>query len=367
MNITLRVLIILILMLNGVSLWFATVLYGKRELLIDRNRTLEDSIVQLAKTFEAEDAPYADTSANHEARDISEVSLANADITPDTSDFWTTYQEQYEKQDGKRYDISNKRDDLAEIYELDGEGKPLLDSRGQKITEGAPMAKLLEEVQDKAVKQYGRMNLIRSELAKVRAELEDTITELNKVKKAGRADKKTIKAREDTIAELESKVSQLEDEKASLEAQIAALEEEKTALQADLEKVMEEKEQMQADIDKLRNTLEELTRGQSTGKVAINITAGVKGTITKVDNEYNIAIFKATPETMTELLGEDRQERTLPDISFLVKRPGAKASAVAGKIQLRTLVASGDLIVCDILKDWKQTKIEAGDEVFYLD
>ena len=125
MNIVLRILVILTLVLNGVALWFALSLYGKRNLLIDRNVRFRQFTEQIAGTFEAEEAEHVNVAADHEARDISAVTLANADINPDRSDFWESYKQELEKIDGPSYKIPDVKA-LDEVYILDAEGKATL-------------------------------------------------------------------------------------------------------------------------------------------------------------------------------------------------------------------------------------------------
>lgn len=373
MNTLLRILVIITLLLNGVALWFANALYGKRELLIDRNIVLEDFIVTVAKTFEAEDAPHENTAGNHEARDISAVTLATADITPDRSDFWETYNEELEKMDNKSYSIDGRRYDLQEIYVLDSEGKPVMDRTGKPTKEGAPMDVLLKEVQQKALDQRARINKVRGELTKVRTELEDTIAELNTVKKEGRESLKTIAARDETIAGLESDKARLEEEKTALEEEKTILEDEKSSLQADLDKTQEDLDTVIAERDQLKATIEKIIQtggaqkgGSASSAAVANVAAGVKGTIARVDNEYNFCIVKVSDETINELLGENR-DRELPAVELLVRRAGDANGTVLGKVRIRTITAEANALLCDILSDWKQEDLKVGDEVFYLD
>lgn len=377
MNIVLRILVILTLVLNGVALWFATTLYGKRNLLIDRNMAFRDFAVAIAKTFEAEEPVHENTAANHEARDISEVSLAAADITPDKSDFWESYKEELEKIDGKRYSIdarakgaTDELGELGEVYVLDAEGKPMKDGLGRPVVEGSPMDLLLKEIQDKALAQYKRLNTVRGELTKVRTELESAITELNAVKKQGRESLKTIAEKEEQIAGLEADKARLEGEVTNLKGEITSLEEEKATLQADLDKANEELETAKAEIAKLKETLEKIvTTGKGTsgdGNAAVvNVTAGVKGTVARVDNEYNFCLVTLSDEALKELIGENG-DRELPELEYLVRRPGDE-NGIVGKIRLRTLTKDTKTIVCDILAGWKQAEFQKGDEVFYLD
>lgn len=370
MNIVLRILVILTLVLNGVALWFATALYGKRNLLIDRNEAFRNFTTQIAKTFEAEEPVHENTAANHEARDISDVTLAAADITPDKSDFWESYKEELEKIDGKRYSIDARANDLDEVYVLNAEGKPEPARTGGYLTDGAPMDLLLKEIQEKALAQYKRLNTVRGELSKVRTELEDTIKELNAVKKQGRESLKTIAEKEEKIEALEADKARLEGEVQNLKGEISSLEDQKKTLQADLDKANEELETAKAEIEKLKKTIEtHILTGKGAdgnGAVAVaNVTAGIKGKVVRVDNEYNFCLVTLTDEAFVELVGENG-ERPLPELEYLVRHPG-KDDGIVGKIRLRTLTKDTKTIVCDILVGWKQGEFTKGDEVFYLD
>ena len=192
----------------------------------------------------------------------------------------------------------------------------------------------------------------------------------NAVKKQGRESLKTIAEKEEQIASLEADKARLEGEVANLKSEITSLEEEKATLQADLDKANEELETAKAEIAKLKETLEKIV---TTGKGAsadgstavVNVTAGVKGTIARVDNEYNFCLVTLTDEALMELIGENG-DRELPELEYLVRRPGDE-NGIVGKIRLRTLTKDTKTIVCDILAGWKQAEFQKGDEVFYLD
>ncbi len=369
MNIVLRILVILTLILNGVALWFALSLYGKRNLLMDRNDAFRDFAERIATTFEAEEPEHVNVAADHEARDISAVTLATADINPDRSDFWESYKQELEAIDGASYKIPDVSA-LDRVYVVGPDGKAARDGRGELITEGADMANALKAIMDKAVAQRARMNNVRAQLTALREEYEDAVAELNQVKKQGRESLKTIAQRDETIAGLEADKARLEGEVADLKGQIETLESEKQSLQADLDKVNEELETAKAEIENLKKTIEEaILRGTNAAEGGIaaiaNITAGVKGSIVRVNNEYNYCLVKLTPEALTELIGE-AQDRPLPEADFLVRRPGDE-NGIIGKIRLRTITKDAQTVVCDILADWKQGDVNKGDEVFYLD
>lgn len=370
MNIVLRILVILTLILNGVALWFAKANNDKRELLIDRNILFKNFTVQIAKTFEAEEPVIENTAANHTARDISPVTLANADITPDTSDYWEGYKEAYEKLDAKSYQIANTSD-LDEVYILDGEGKPEKDFQGNPVKDGAPLDNTLKEVLKKAGDQRARMNNIRAQLTNIREEYEDTVVELNEVKKQGRESLKTIAAKEEQISVLESEKSQLEGQVTELKSQVETLENDKVAMQEDLDKVNEEKETLQAEVEKLNGIIERFARKgtsstTSSGVVVANVTAGVKGKVVRVDNDYNYCIVKLDDAAIAELIGEEG-DKELPEIELYVRHEGVNEDEFIGKLRVKTVTKDAGALVCDILIDWKQGEIKRGDEVFYLD
>ena len=77
------------------------------------------------------------------------------------------------------------------------------------------------------------------------------------------------------------------------------------------------------------------------------------------------AIVKFTPEAMRELKGNDLTQ-PLPAIEFGVKRPGydGPAGEFVGKIRLRQEIAGKNYIICDILLNWEQGKLQKDDVIF---
>ncbi len=380
MNILLRILVILTLVLNGVAFWFTYALYGKRELLKDRNDRFREFTVEIAKTLEADQPATTEedeaTLAAKTTRDDDEISLDTADMAPEELrrvNFWTDgegYHIEYEATP-EFYAVPNVAD-LDEIYILDAEKKAKLDARGLPVTAGSPMDLALKEIVAKSEAQRDHYALVRGQLTALREEYEATIPVLNAAKAEARQHLKTIQARDNTISGLEADKANLEGQVADRDQQIATLEEEKQTLQNDLDAITEERDTLADAVENLKKTLAMLAQsGQganasANGIAAIaNVSAGIKGTIARVDNEYNFAIVKLTPESLTELIGE-AGDRPLPEVEFYVCRPG-KQSDVIAKVKLRTLVKDQSAIVCDIPADWKQADVQLGDEVFYLD
>ncbi|HIV09264.1 MAG TPA: hypothetical protein IAC79_04030 [Candidatus Spyradenecus faecavium] len=380
MNILLRILVILTLVLNGVAFWFTYALYGKRELLKDRNDRFREFTVEIAKTLEADQPATTEedeaTLAAKTTRDDDEISLDTADMAPEELrrvNFWTDgegYHIEYEATP-EFYAVPNVAD-LDEIYILDAEKKAKLDARGLPVTAGSPMDLALKEIVAKSEAQRDHYALVRGQLTALREEYEATIPVLNAAKAEARQHLKTIQARDNTISGLEADKANLEGQVADRDQQIATLEEEKQTLQNDLDAITEERDTLADAVENLKKTLEMFAQGgqgantSANGIAAIaNVSAGIKGTIARVDNEYNFAIVKLTPESLTELIGE-AGDRPLPEVEFYVCRPG-KQSDVIAKVKLRTLVKDQSAIVCDIPADWKQADVQLGDEVFYLD
>lgn len=379
MNILLRILVILTLVLNGVAFWFTYALYGKRELLIDRNDRFETFTIEIAKTLEASqpeqteedkaalaEMPVIDmesTDAEHAGKALSDLEVRS---------YWTEGDYRIEYESTPEFYQGPDPQDLKEVYVLDAEKKAKLNARGEAVKEGSKMDVALNEIVAKSEAQRDYYTKVRGQLTALREEYEALVPQIHTLKEESRQRAQTIIDRDNTISGLEADKANLEGQVADRDQQIATLEEEKNVLQGDLDAVTEERDTLADEVENLKKTLEMIAQsGQgananANGVAAIaNVTAGVKGTIVRADNLYNSAIVKLTPEALTELIGE-AGDRPLPEIDFYVRRPG-KADAIVGKIKVRTLVKDQSAIVCDIPADWKQEPIQKGDEVFYLD
>ena len=77
------------------------------------------------------------------------------------------------------------------------------------------------------------------------------------------------------------------------------------------------------------------------------------------------AIVEFSPEAMKQLKGDD-MSHPLPAMEFGVKRTGFKGEAgeFVGRIRLRQEVAGKNYIICDILSNWEQDKLQPNDVIF---
>ena len=153
----------------------------------------------------------------------------------------------------------DKRDQLAALYALDGEGKPRLDADGNKVKIGpGTMAELIGQVLERAKNQQVVLNKTRGELAKMRERVAENVEEMNKIKVAQRADKRDITAKKGQIETLTS-------EKEALDAKVVQLTKEKKELNAELadqkdqvEKLNEEKVALQEQLENSQKALAEM-------------------------------------------------------------------------------------------------------------
>lgn len=379
----LRVLVVIILVLGGLALTLAILLFGRRELLIGRTWTLEEQLIRVAKTIEASD-PADQPQPTLPGRDVSPVTSRELE-NPELSTFWDTYAHKLEQDNLPTLDLNpeEKRLQLRQYYryETGPNGKPrkVIDPlSGKPLTKGpGTMAELLDQVFERAKAQNALLNRVRAELKKVRLELADTITELNAVKKQGRTDKKTID-------NLRADVARLEDEKRALERKIERLEQEKKELAAELAEAKAEIEKLKEEIDGLKKTVASMDKeikrllgiinkpviGPDGQPISQNLTSklspGDKGKIVAADSKLKFVVVELSDAFMTELLGPAR-DQPLPQIEMMVRRPGRKSAAgeFVARVRLQQVIRDQNLVVANTLIDWEQVPLEKGDVVFF--
>ena len=162
MNILLRILVILTLVLNGVAFWFTYALYGKRELLKDRNDRFESFTIEIAKTLEgAQPEQTEDDKAalaempviDMESTDAEHAGKALTDL--EVRSFWTEGEGGYhiEYESTPEFYQGPDPQDLKEVYVLDAEKKAKLNARGEAVKEGSKMDVALNEIVAKSEAQ----------------------------------------------------------------------------------------------------------------------------------------------------------------------------------------------------------------------
>ena len=143
-----------------------------------------------------------------------------------------------------------------------------------------------------------------------------------------------------------------------------------TTAKDETEAAKEETAKAKQPIDSLRKMLKESIQTQRSksagvGVAVTSLPAGDKGEVIEADNDDMFAIVKFTDEAMKELKGENL-DRPLPSLELGVKRKGfnGEAGEFVGRVRLRQEVKGKNYVICDVLGQWEQTKLEVGDVVY---
>jgi archaellum component FlaC len=377
MNKALHALVYVILAVAGVVLYFELNLFEKKDLLTERNRQLEDYLINISRTIEKSDAPKSSTQV--EARKDSSPIEAKVVDTPEMENVLEDYPVQREEANLETLKWDDReRVQLRNLYLVrDGEKIPDPANPGDFVKKGPGTAQeLLDTLFERAKAQQANLNSTRAELAAMRTKLEAMVADYNKLPPDMRQDKVTIEEQKKAIAELEqaktaveeqlektkSQVGELNTEIASLKDEVTSAKEETEAVKEDLAKVQKQKEDLLKLLQQKSATPAAVTAGSTA--VAV-LTAGNKGKLVDVNNTLMFAVVEFSDEAMTELLGPERQNG-LPLLEMGLRRPGfAGASGeFIGRIRLRQAVQGKNFVIADILGDWKQTELKKGDVVF---
>ncbi len=378
MNKALHALVYVTLVVAAAALFFEIQLDGKRELLKDRNRQLEDYIVKISNTIEKSDA--AKPASLPEARkDVSAVEAKLVD-SPETENVLEDYPVQLEEAnlDTLKWD-DKERIQLRQLYKLDGEGNKIPDAAnpGDFVKKGAGTAQeLLDQLFERAKAQQAKLNTTRAELANARTKLEALVNDYNKLKPEGRQDKVTIEEKKAQIEELEQAKAAVEEQLTKtksqiddLNAEIKSLKDERDSAKDETEAVKEDLAKTQKLVDQLKKLLQnQPARQQTVASGTVNVaplTVGNKGKIVEVNSKLMFAVVEFDEDAMKELLGPERQN-ALPQLEMGIRRTGFQGPAgeYVGRLRLRQSVAGKNFVIADLLGDWLQTEVKKGDVIF---
>ncbi len=377
MNKALHVFVYLFGVLAGAALFFELQLTFKRRELTDRNRIQEDFLVQIAGTIEQAE-PNKEVAAEIK-KDVSPVEAQIVD-TPETVNVLEEYNFYLEQDNLATYQWDNRetRGQMRTVYVLNAEGKPEMDGNIPQMKGPGTEHDLLDKLFKSAIAQQEKLNSTRAELKKLHGRLREIVDELNKLKPVARQDKVTIVEKNEKIAKLENEKADLENQIVKIKAQIDELNAEITSLKDEVVTAHEETEAAKEDLAKSQKLVEQLrkllqealasqTGGTKTahGAAVTSVPAGDKGRIIEADNSNMFAVVEFTPQAMKELKG-DELNHPLPLLEFGVKRVGfeGEAGEFVGRIRLRQEVAGKNYVICDILSNWAQDKLEAEDVIF---
>jgi len=228
----LKTTVVLLLVLAATSLVLGTLLFRKRELLKWRTLKLEQAVMKLGVTIEAE-PPVVDVEPNYPARDVDKVT-AELNDDPRVSNFWESYDHGLELAAPDTINLKTRAMQLQRFYRADPDtGRPVRDpATGKKLTDGpGTMQALLDELVGKSQDQFVRLNDTRYQLRHTREELVHAVTGLNSEKQELRAAMVTIDSRDRTIGTLEdaivardAKIEECDDQLAELRDETDELE-----------------------------------------------------------------------------------------------------------------------------------------------
>ena len=378
MNKALHAIVYLILVLAGAALYFEMNIFDKRNLQNDSITQLADYIVKISHTIEKADAPK--TGAAPEARkDVSPVEAKAVD-SPEMENLLEDYVAHLETAnlDTFKWDDAEKAQ-LRKIYLLDPDGKKMPDAAnpGSYIMKGqGTAAELLEQLFDRAKAQQAKLNETRAELAKVRGSLETLAADYNKLKPPARQSKIEIEELKGKVEETEKERDAAKEQVVKIKGQIEDLNSEITSLKDEVSSAKDETEAVKEDLAKEKQRYEQLKKlfqqvqaqaqapsAGGAGTAVTALSAGNKGTIVEVNNNYMFAVVEFTDAAIKELLGENRQN-PLPHLELGVRRKAGGSDQYIGRLRLRQSVTGKNFVIADILGDWQQKPVEKGDAVF---
>lgn len=384
----LRVLVVFIFILSIAALTLGTMLFAKREILKGRTYKLEQGLIRLARTLETEPPQEPETPPAYPARDVSGVSSEILD-NPATSPFWNTYKHELESLDQPLVDLNPRRRELMSYYKIDPvtskpERNPLTDL---KISDGPGTTQaVIDYAIERASEQYNILTETRQQLRTVRAELIETIMDLNQQKQTLRERLVHIVQLNNEIAQLNRTIEGLRRELQQANEQIAEHKLRITDLEADKQALEEENdglkirsaEQMDIIAD-LRGQLEDIRRGPQPGgilegsvgsvttdRIRGKIPAGIKGRVVSVDQKNLFVVMKVEAAFVDELFGT-LTDGSLPMVDLLIQREHAdgKKPSFITKVRLTSIKRENNLAIGEILPDWQQGPINQGDIVFF--
>ncbi len=366
----LKVLTVFILLLSILAFVMGLSNFAKREVLIGRTHVLEEKIIQLSLTLE-EKEPTFDGVPSHPERDIDEVTARPLDM-PNKTDFWGDYSDALEVLSTPTLNLNTdaSRMQLRTYYLLDAEGKIVRDFQKRPKTTGAnTMDELLGKVLERASAQLKRLNSTRTQLTKVRQELESVIELLNTEKKDRRLNLGTIAQLQTKISELETEIERQKSEMARLEREKSELNDTINELRATVAKKDEEIVAYDNRVKRLEEQIKILSIQNTTPggqnpleqKREIQLTAGVKGSVAHIDPEWAYVLVKLTPEAAAEITAGG----TFSPVEMMVHRKTPAGEVIVTRLRITNPPNKDNIVIADNMYGWEQVPIEAGDIVIY--
>ncbi len=338
------------------ALTFGVLLFMKRELLKGRTQRLEKAIKEFDAVIEAE-APVMEPLPKDVELDMSPC---NDDIpeTLDFNTFWTTYKYSLELQSEIMVSTSSRNRELMAYFVMDAAGNKHLKGPGT-------MDNALNDLKDRAEDQYNLMNETREQLTALRKELIATIERHNEKMMDHRRSLIEITRLEGIIRDLKAKIAELENTIAGLEAEIINLKDQIAELERQITELEETLVERDEEIVRLKKLLSErpADADNEVRDWAGIVDPGIKGKVVLVNPEWKFCIFEMTDQLFNEVTGGKTDEE-IQRMDLWIKRAGDD-EIIVGKIRLLQVKRAEKLATADILTDWQQLPLQAGDLVFF--
>lgn len=362
MNKAVHALVFVILALAGTALFFEFKISDKKDYLKDRNRLLEDYLVQISRTIEKADAPKAAQAPKIE-KDVSPIEAKEVD-SPDMENVLEDYRAELEEANLETFKWGDaQRMQLRALYQLDamGERIPDVTNPGDYMKKGkGTAAELLDELFNRAKAQQAVLNTTRAELAKARQALEELAADYNKIKPPARADKIAIEELKGKVEELETAKKAAEEQTQKVKAQVDDLNSEITSLKDELTTAKDDTEAVKEDLEKANKQVEQFKKLllQTNQSVAANqannnagannntaISAGKKGAIRRYDKTYQFAVVELDESAKAEV----------------ANRSGAmlgvmRGDKYIGKLMIKQAISNSNFIIAEVISDWMQVE-----------
>jgi len=378
MGTLLKVLTVLILLLAIFAFVMGLGLHSKREELIGRTQSLERRIMQLAGTLEKE-APTSDGQLMFQGYDISRVEdRVNDD--PEYSNFWDSYKPELENKATEMVSIGtmeNPEPRFRVYYFLTKDEKGndvrVKDAMGKYVITGkGTMAELLDDVVDKARKQYARLNDTRLQLINVRQELEEVIRLYNLETKAHRRSKAEITRLNGVVTRLEGTISALEQDKVRLERQVREHQDTIADKNKEIDKLSDEVKkfdiQVKQQAEQIKNLLDIVnnigggTRPGSNPSIEFKLSPGEKGKIVSIDKELAFVVIQLNDTARGELTADGT---FAAGTELMIYRKEGGKDTIVSRIKLTNPPNANNLSIAEIVYGWTQTPIKEGDIVIH--
>ncbi|MDP6525972.1 MAG: hypothetical protein QGI24_06315 [Kiritimatiellia bacterium] len=356
------------LVLASTALALGILLFEKREILKGRAQKLEQTIIQLGATIEAESV-VLDEKPVYPERDVDDVSDHLIE-DPAMGEYWETFSPELEVGSTETLDIGRKQDQLMTYYMRDpGTLKPLVDPRtGMKVTEGpGTMQEVLDVVVSKSAEQLDRLNDTRAQLIDMRGELVGTITGLNRTKNDLRQAYVDISARNSTIAGLNEDVRQRDETIGECKKEMIALND--TIHERDI--IIEDKDGELFRLKKDNEAQEDriaFLEGRGKGvdpNTWFGLTRGYKGNVASVDEHWQFVVLQLTDEFLAQYRYALEKGKIIPEPDLYVGRKKNGDEEFVTKVRLSHVDPNKRLGVANVLSGWRQLNVRKGDRVYY--